>query len=196
LSKKTLKILKKTGNDGIVQVKGNQKFLLKDCERVTECTTPRDTNVQYANGRGRKEKRVAEVFTTLSSFTDSIKKQWGAYIRAVIKITRSTTYFNTKTKRFEKRSEEALYVATTKTISAKDVNHFIREHWSIENRNHYVRDVTFQEDASRIRRNPDRMVRLRSFALNILRVNHVEQVSLTRFKNGCAIENMLQYKGM
>ena len=33
---------------------------------------------------------------------------------------------------------------------------------------HYTRDVTFQEDQSRIRRNPGVFVRLRSFAYNVL----------------------------
>jgi predicted transposase YbfD/YdcC len=48
----------------------------------------------------------------------------------------------------------------------------IRNHWSIENRSHYVRDGSFAEDASRIRCNPGIFARLRSFAANVLRVPH------------------------
>jgi hypothetical protein len=46
-----------------------------------------------------------------------------------------------------------------------------RDHWGIENRSHYARDVTFAEDASRIHINPGIFARLRSFAYNILRFN-------------------------
>src|SRR5690348_1838409 len=38
--------------------------------------------------------------------------------------------------------------------------------WGIENRDHYVRDVTLGEDASRIRHKPGGMARIRSAALN------------------------------
>ncbi|MBX7266232.1 transposase [Micromonospora sp. Llam7] len=31
------------------------------------------------------------------------------------------------------------------------LNHYIRRHWTVENRLHYVRDVTFREDASQLR---------------------------------------------
>src|SRR5664280_1218735 len=41
--------------------------------------------------------------------------------------------------------------------------------WRIENKLHYTRDVTFREDASRIRKNPGVFARIRSFAYNILR---------------------------
>ena len=50
-------------------------------------------------------------------------------------------------------------------------NAWIRGHWRIENGSHYVRDVAFAEDASRIRKNPDIAARLRSFAYNLLRAN-------------------------
>ena len=39
----------------------------------------------------------------------------------------------------------------------------------VENTLHYTRDVTFQEDHSRIRNKPGVFARLRSFAYNILR---------------------------
>lgn len=49
----------------------------------------------------------------------------------------------------------------------------IRGHWSIENQLHYVLDVSFREDHSRIRRDhgPENVSRLRRIALNLLRVN-------------------------
>ena len=55
----------------------------------------------------------------------------------------------------------------------------IRGHWAIENCENHVKDVTFLEDASRIRRKPGIFARLRSLALNILRKNGVESVTLT-----------------
>jgi hypothetical protein len=46
-----------------------------------------------------------------------------------------------------------------------------------------VRDVTLGEDQSRIRTNPHIFAKLRSFALNILRYNQVDNVSLELFEN-------------
>lgn len=191
-----MKTIVETGNDAIVQVKGNQKFLLKACQDVTQEEPPADAHVSSGNGHGRKEKRTVRVFRNLSSFSQSIKNQWGAYVKAVVKVTRTVTSLNTKTKVFEKRSEEAYYVSTKAAVRAQEASRFIREHWGIENRNHYVRDVAMQEDHSRIRRNPDRMVRLRSFALNTLRANGKEHIKLTRFENSLSIETVLKYKGI
>jgi len=53
-------------------------------------------------------------------------------------------------------------------VQAEEFRQAIHNHWGIENRNHYVRDVCMGEDRSRIRTNPHIMAKLRSFALNIL----------------------------
>jgi predicted transposase YbfD/YdcC len=47
-----------------------------------------------------------------------------------------------------------------------------RGHWSIENRLHWVRDVTFDEDRSRVRRGQGAqvMASLRNLALSLLRM--------------------------
>ena len=73
-------------------------------------------------------------------------------------------------------SETALFVSDIILPAAVCAN-AIRDHWSIENRSHYVRDGSFAEDASRIRCNPGIFARLRSFAANILRFNHVHNVT-------------------
>jgi hypothetical protein len=78
-------------------------------------------------------------------------------------------------------SETALFVrdiVLPATVCAKAV----RDHWSIENRSHYVRDGSFAEDARRIRCNPGIFARLRSFAANILRFNNVQNVTGARHR--------------
>jgi len=48
----------------------------------------------------------------------------------------------------------------------------VRAHWTIENRLHWVRDVTFDEDRSQIRRGagPQVMATLRNLAISLLRL--------------------------
>jgi predicted transposase YbfD/YdcC len=62
-------------------------------------------------------------------------------------------------------------------MAAQEIAKAIRNHWGIENRNHYVRDVTFREDASRIRKKPGHFARLRNVALNLLRANRVTNIA-------------------
>ena len=45
-----------------------------------------------------------------------------------------------------------------------------------------MRDVTFAEDASRIRKNPDIAARLRSFAYNIIRASGADNVRNSRWR--------------
>jgi len=64
-------------------------------------------------------------------------------------------------------------------------------HWGIENRAHYVRDVTLGEDASRIRARPGVMARIRLVALNILRANGVQNISLALYANAVSFDQLL-----
>jgi predicted transposase YbfD/YdcC len=55
---------------------------------------------------------------------------------------------------------------------AKRLLELSREHWTIENKVHYVRDVTYDEDRCRIRVNngPRMMASIRNLAISILRL--------------------------
>jgi len=61
-------------------------------------------------------------------------------------------------------------------------------------RSHYVRDVTFGEDASRTRIKPTHFARFRSFAINILRANGVENVARELYINALNFDNALTYR--
>lgn len=79
-------------------------------------------------------------------------------------------------------------------LSAKTAAEAIRSHWGIENRNHYVRDVSMLEDASRIRTNPGIFARARSFALNILRANSETNIADALWRNPIDFNRILKYR--
>jgi len=59
-------------------------------------------------------------------------------------------------------------------LSFTDVNKFskvVRDHWGIENQLHWVLDVTFNEDACRVRKDhaPENFSTMRKMALSMLR---------------------------
>ena len=192
IAKKTLQIAKETGNEAIIQVKGNQKTLLNDCQTLSETTRPDEVYQEpVTKGRNRIESRKVELFI-LPSLTDAQK--W-ALVKVVVKVERYRQLFDTKTKTWKTSDETAFYIATL-VLSAPQFCQAIRDHWGIENRNHYVRDVTLGEDKSRIRTNPHIFAKLRSFALNILRHNQVDNVSLELFDNSMSLDKLLNYVGI
>ncbi len=98
----------------------------------------------------------------------------------MVRVTRDVLHRNPSTGLWSSTSEVAYYAANY-SISAHGAAAAIRSHWHIENTLHYTRDVTFQEDQSRIRHNPGIFARLRSFAYNILRRNRRATFSQDRY---------------
>jgi predicted transposase YbfD/YdcC len=70
-----------------------------------------------------------------------------------------------------KRTSETRYYLTSLTADAKRALHAIRAHWGIENSLHWVLDVAFREDESRVRtkNSAENLSRLRRIALNLVR---------------------------
>lgn len=71
--------------------------------------------------------------------------------------------------------EETAYLITSLSPAEANPKRLLslsRGHWGIENKSHYVRDVTFDEDRSQIRKKsgPRMMATLRNFAISILRL--------------------------
>lgn len=107
--------------------------------------------------------------------------EWEAYVTTVIQVER-TVHTAVGTTGLWKTSSETSFYLSNRPIDAETAAQAIRKHWGIENKLHYVRDVTLGEDASRIRKNPGVFARIRSFAYNILRFNQSGSIAQTRFK--------------
>jgi predicted transposase YbfD/YdcC len=192
IAKKTLEAAKETGNEVIVQVKKNQKTLLKDCQYISNTTEPDEVYQEpMSKSRNRMESRKVSIFfypllTDLSA--------WGL-VKVIVKVERYRRVFQTKTKSWKVSDETSFFISTI-DLTAQAFCQAIRAHWAIENRDHHVRDVTLGEDKSRIRINAGIFSTLRSFALNILRKNKVTNISLSLYDNSLNLDNVLNYDGI
>lgn len=193
MPKKTFETATKTGNNFLVQVKENQQQLLSDC-RDTQClNTQTETHSTCEKGHGRIETRIVTVHKTTNWITDCA---WKLLLATVIVVARIRLTYNTKTKQWDTTEETSYYVCNSDKYTAIEFCEAIRKHWGIENCNHYVKDTAFKEDASKIRKKSNRMATMRSFALNILRVNGITNVCQALYRNAINYDKLRQYKAV
>jgi predicted transposase YbfD/YdcC len=195
-AKKTLELATGQGSQVMVQVKANQPALFAAVQQAEARVAPYSQACQFDHARSRMEWRTVTVFDAAAVLTALPEPtEWSELISAVVQVHRKTDCFDTRTGHWKVRTETAYYVATA-LQPAEVFAKVIRGHWGIENRHHYVRDVTLQEDASRIRRNPGIFARLRSFTLNILRKNNITNVSEALYDNALCLDNLRDYVGV
>ena len=178
MPKKTFETAAEAQAHLIVQLKDNQPTLCRKVEAVCNDTKPL-SGVQTVDSkkRNRHETRTVAVFDALPAVAGT---EWQPYVAAIIQIERSVLTFQPATGLW-KASRESSFYLSNRPVLAGQAAEAIRKHWGIENKQHYTRDVTLCEDASRIRRNPGIFARLRSFAYNILRFNQSDTIAQDRY---------------
>jgi predicted transposase YbfD/YdcC len=179
-----------SGNALLAQVKANQPGLLATLEDVAATQPPADRCESVdAKGHGRHETRTVETYDVQGR----LDAEWGGLIVTGARVTRLTWHKDTKSG-FWHATEEVSFYACQVALGAEAFGAAVRSHWGIENRSHYVRDVTFGEDKSRTRIKPAHFARFRSFALNILRANGVQNVAQELYINALNFDNALTYR--
>ncbi len=79
---------------------------------------------------------------------------------------------------------EKRYYISSLPSEAKPLVSFIREHWGVENRLHWVLDVVFREDDSRIRKGhgAENMAVIRHMAINLIKQDKSSKHSIKKMR--------------
>ena len=176
-------------NHLLTQVKNNQPGLRRKLTLGSAGRTPRDCARSETKGRNRFETRELKAFDAKAWFS---RTPWEKLIKTVLRLERTILRRNPATGLWTRSCEIVFWVSSASGFSPEQWNAWIRGHWRIENGSHYVRDATFAEDASRIRKNPDIAARLRSFAYNLLRTGPHENIKNARWRAGLDIKQFLE----
>lgn len=87
------------------------------------------------------------------------------------------------------RSQTLRYYITSLANDARQILRSVRRHWSIENSLHWVLDIAFREDDSRMRilNSPENFAMVRHVALTLLKQERSEKIGIKakRLKAAC-----------
>ena len=157
--------------DYLLAVKGNQETLLEDVEQeFKHAQADEFTHMEHQyfetieKNHGRIEKRqywLTHDIQGLGTIERWPKLNAMAMCRA------------TRTLKGETSVEDRYFITSAINKDVKKIAAGIRNHWGIENGLHWVLDVAFQEDQSRIRTGyaAENMATIRKIALNVLKNN-------------------------
>lgn len=164
-----------SGGDYLLPVKDNQPCLREDIALVFAASKLLKDTITTARTvdqhGGRIEERRLRASTALCGYVD-----WPGH-QQVLEVERTITDKGSG----EARTEVAYAITSlpVERATARQLLKLWRGHWDIENRLHWVRDVTFDEDRSQVRvgRIPQVMAVLRNVAISLLRIWGAESIA-------------------
>ena len=147
-----------------------------------------DTATTIDKGHGRVERRTLKATTALNEDLDWPGVAQVGQVQSVVQ-------------KDGKTSHEIRYFLTSvprKQADAGQLLTWARGHWSIENRSHYVRDVTLGEDASRVRKGsgPEVMAAIRNAAIGFLRSTGATNIAATIRRNASQVGQLFAKLGI
>ncbi len=135
--------------------------------------------------KGHHRTEIREVWTLpVCAIGDVYQPQPWAGLKSVVMVVRVRHLWNQTTR-------EVQFYLTSLHSDAQLLGRAIRRHWGIENEAHWILDVTFGEDACRIRsfHSPRNFALLRRFALNALNREQTYNRSLRQKSKRAAMDN-------
>jgi len=156
------------GADWLLAVKANQPSLRAEVEAAfAEAGGRLDTHADLDKGHGRIEQRRTTVLREVDWLAGDRRFPGELRLPGTACLVRAETRVEAKG---AVRTETRTFISS-RALTAAAAAAAIRGHWAIENRLHWVLDVTFADDQSRLRKGHGarNMATVRHFALNLVR---------------------------
>jgi predicted transposase YbfD/YdcC len=155
------------GADYLLAVKANQPSLRAEVEAAFAEASVLETSMDLDKGHGRIEERRIAVLREVDWLAGGRRFPGELRLPGAACLVRAET-------RVEGRGAgrtETRYFISSRALTATEAAAAVRGHWAIENRLHWVLDVTFADDQSRLRKGHGarNMATVRHFALNLVR---------------------------
>lgn len=152
-----------SGNYYVAQVKGNQKTLFQEIQRMIVEQVPLDACEQHEVDHGRKTSWYVFLYNARQSYKAD---EWRGLSRVV-------HVHRVRENQGKISHANSFYISNRPETDAELFHLGIRGHWGIENRLHWVKDVRFNEDHNRIKSGsgPIAATVFSSMAINIHRQN-------------------------
>ena len=169
MPKKTLKLIIDGGNDYIVTIKRNQPNLLKIAETLVEDSRAIEESQERESLHGRITNRHIKVYL----IPLELVPDWVGAKRLILVTRFGSRWQGKKSRRQLVDFQEQHYYLSSLDYSAAHFQSAIRGHWLIENRLHWVKDVTLNEDNCLHRGGnaPANWSMLRQFLVSLARLN-------------------------
>jgi predicted transposase YbfD/YdcC len=161
--------IKAAGAEYLLAVKANQPTLRAEIEAAFAAAQigAVDTFTEHDKGHGRIEQRTTSVLREVDWL------QGDRRFPGELRLTGAATIIRVEAQiqRGAKSHTETRYYIASAVLTAEKAAHAVRGHWGIENRLHWVLDVVFNDDQSRLRKGhgAKNMAVVRHFALNLVR---------------------------
>lgn len=152
------------GGNYFLALKDNQRSLLTEVRDAFRINAPASEWSEEERGHGRREVRICQALPVSVLEKEPAYEPW-PFLKTIVRIERIRDVNGKCTK------EEAFFISNEEYPKARYYAMLARGHWGIENKLHWVLDVTFKEDESRIRKNfgPQNMSTLRKLALGLVK---------------------------
>jgi predicted transposase YbfD/YdcC len=182
-------IVEELGAHFVMIVKHNQKGLFERLDTLDWASVP-VAHTTIDKGHGRRETRTIQVLDAPEDLGFPHVAQVFLIERYTTRKVRKRTKGSRKYRTVEVKTAIAVLGITSLSAREAAPHHlatYVRGHWSIENKIHWVRDVTFREDASQVKAGsrPRIMATLRNFAIGLIRQAGHAKIAATirRIKN-------------
>jgi len=138
--------------DYLLALKGNQSNLKEEVTEAFEkfgADKVVESNRTLQADHGRIEERTCYVAAAKDFLSPDELNKWEG-LQTIVKIESFVTYKNGK-KQGQQDYQCRFYITSLKQ-DAKYINYAVQSHWGIETKLHWVLDVAFREDDSRVRK--------------------------------------------